>query len=97
MNAQKNSGIFLTLIALTGCTAFQTAGEFQRGRTALLGGMPAAATTYFQQVAALDRQLPLFNTPGRYLDLPRPRLLRSQELYRSPKRPRAGADCRQQR
>jgi tetratricopeptide (TPR) repeat protein len=47
----------LTLIALTGCTAFQTAGEFQRGRTALLSGMPAAATAYFQQVAALDSNL----------------------------------------
>jgi tetratricopeptide (TPR) repeat protein len=57
MNALKNSGIFLTLIALTGCTAFQTAGEFQRGRTALLSGMPAAATAYFQQVAALDSNL----------------------------------------
>jgi tetratricopeptide (TPR) repeat protein len=57
MNAQKHSGILLTLIALTGCTAFQTAGEFQRGRTALLGGMPAAATTYFQQAAALDTNL----------------------------------------
>ena len=57
MTALKNSGILLTLIALTGCTAFQTAGEFQRGRTALLGGMPAAATTYFQQAAALDTNL----------------------------------------
>ena len=57
MNALKNSGILLTLIALTGCTAFQTAGEFQRGRTALLSGMPAAATAYFQQVAALDSNL----------------------------------------
>ena len=54
MNALRHGVILSTLVALAGCTAFQTAGEFQRGRTALLAGIPAAATTYFQQVTALD-------------------------------------------
>jgi tetratricopeptide (TPR) repeat protein len=57
MNALRLAAILSILIALPGCTAFQTAGEFQRGRTALLGGMPAAATTYFRQAAALDPNL----------------------------------------
>ena len=57
INVLIRAAILSIPITLTGCTAFQTAAEFQRGRTALLGGMPAAATTYFQQAAALDTNL----------------------------------------
>jgi tetratricopeptide (TPR) repeat protein len=53
----SNLAVFAMVIALSGCTAFRTYSELHRGRVALLGGMPATATSHFERVTALDENL----------------------------------------
>jgi tetratricopeptide (TPR) repeat protein len=50
----KGSLIAFALLALSGCAAYDTSGEFSRGRQALMLGDNDAALGYFQSVANKD-------------------------------------------
>lgn len=54
MNAIKTSAILSLLLFTAGCATFQANTELQRGRTALLRGMPMEAIPHFEQATALD-------------------------------------------
>ncbi|MGH7825634.1 MAG: tetratricopeptide repeat protein [Candidatus Binatia bacterium] len=54
MRKVYSSLIFSMSLFLFGCASFQTAGELQHGRQALLLGKPEAALPHFQRVAEID-------------------------------------------
>src|SRR5215208_5255066 len=48
--------LWLSTLLMTGCAAYQTAGQVQSGRQALLTNNPEAALGYFQQAASENPQ-----------------------------------------
>jgi len=54
MNRFARLGFVTMLVALIGCTAFQSSTELHRGRVALLGGNPDVAVGHFTRLTALD-------------------------------------------
>jgi tetratricopeptide (TPR) repeat protein len=54
MNTLQSLRLLSILIPLSACAGFQSSTELQRGRVALLSGMPAAAIPHFEQLTALE-------------------------------------------
>ena len=48
--------IAVALLALSGCAGYESAGEFTRGRLALVRGDPTGALSNFQSVANAEPQ-----------------------------------------
>jgi tetratricopeptide (TPR) repeat protein len=50
----KPTALLLSLLFFAGCASFQASSDLQKGRVALLQGMPLAAIPYLEQATAAD-------------------------------------------